>query len=54
MCLNQVHDVDNKTSDTIKKTEEKAVLLLESGIHLHITDFQWPKNPTHSGFSMKV
>ena len=27
---------------------------MESGIKLHSTEFDWPKNPAPSGFSMKV
>lgn len=30
------------------------MLLIESGIRLHITEFEWPKNPSPSGFSMKL
>jgi hypothetical protein len=29
------------------------MLLFESGIEIHTTDFQWPKNPAPPGFSMK-
>ncbi len=36
------------------RTDEKAVLLLESGIRLHTTEFEWPKNVMPSGFAMKV
>ena len=32
----------------------KATLLLESGTRLHSTEFEWPKNISPSGFSMKV
>ena len=27
---------------------------MESGIRIHTTEFEWPKNMTPSGFSMKV
>lgn len=30
------------------------MLLIESGIRLHSTEFDWPKNPAPSAFSMKV
>ena len=36
------------------RTEQKHVLLLESGTRIHSTEFEWPKNFTPSGFSMKV
>lgn len=32
----------------------KATLLLESGIRIHTTEFEWPKNMMPSGFAMKV
>ena len=32
----------------------KVTILLESGNKLHETEFEWPKNITPSGFSMKV
>ncbi|NXG50508.1 NEMF factor, partial [Psilopogon haemacephalus] len=31
----------------------KATLLLESGIRIHTTEFEWPKNMMPSGFAMK-
>lgn len=55
MRVNQIYDVDHKIYlIRLHRSEEKAVLLFESGIRIHITDFQWPKNPAPSGFSMKV
>ncbi|XP_061700923.1 ribosome quality control complex subunit NEMF-like isoform X2 [Syngnathoides biaculeatus] len=33
--------------------DSKAILLLESGIRIHSTDFEWPKNMMPSGFAMK-
>jgi len=36
------------------RPDDKAVILMESGIRLHSTEFEWPKNPAPSGFSMKV
>lgn len=55
MRVNQIYDVDHKTYlIRLHRSEEKAVLLFESGIRIHTTDFQWPKNPAPSGFSMKV
>lgn len=32
----------------------KATLLLESGIRIHLTEFEWPKNVMPSSFAMKV
>lgn len=32
----------------------KETLLLESGVRFHTTSFEWPKNPSPSGFSMKL
>lgn len=50
-----VYDIDSKTYlIKLAKTDEKAVLLLESGIRLHTTEFEWPKNVMPSGFAMKM
>jgi len=55
MRANQIYDIDNKTYlIRFQRTEEKAVLLFESGIRIHTTEFQWPKNPAPSGFTMKL
>lgn len=55
MRVNQVYDIDNKTYlIKLQRTEEKCVLLLESGNRFHTTAFEWPKNVAPSGFSMKV
>lgn len=35
------------------RSEEKAVILFQSGARIHLTDFSWPKNMMPSGFSMK-
>ncbi|XP_075048742.1 ribosome quality control complex subunit NEMF [Mixophyes fleayi] len=54
MRVNNVYDVDNKTYlIRLQKPDAKAVLLLESGIRIHTTEFEWPKNMMPSGFSMK-
>ena len=29
-------------------------MIFESGVRLHLTEFEWPKNMMPSGFSMKV
>ncbi|CAL1532150.1 unnamed protein product [Lymnaea stagnalis] len=55
MRVVNVYDIDNKTYlIRLGKPDEKSVILLESGIRLHSTDFDWPKNPAPSGFSMKL
>jgi len=55
MRVNQVYDVDHKTYlIKLQKPEKKSVLLIESGSRLHTTEFEWPKNPAPSGFSMKL
>lgn len=55
MRVNQVYDIDNKTYlIRLNRYEEKVVLLLESGLRIHTTEFEWPKNPSPSGFSMKL
>ena len=53
----QIYDFDNRTflMKLSKSGEEgKTMLLLESGIRMHIAEFDWPKNPSPSGFSMKL
>ncbi|PVD25548.1 hypothetical protein C0Q70_13204 [Pomacea canaliculata] len=55
MRVVNIYDVDNKTYlIKIAKPDDKAIILLESGIRLHSTAFDWPKNPAPSGFSMKM
>lgn len=55
MRVNNIYDIDNKTYLLrLQRTEEKAVLLIESGNRFHTTAFEWPKNMAPSGFSMKV
>ena len=36
------------------RPDTKAILLVESGVRIHSTDFEWPKNNMPSGFAMKV
>lgn len=55
MRVNQIYDVDHKTYLLkFARQEEKLVLLIESGIRFHCTEFEWPKNPVPSGFTMKL
>ncbi|KAM4624775.1 ribosome quality control complex subunit NEMF isoform 2-T3 [Polymixia lowei] len=54
MRVYNVYDIDNKTYlIRLQKPDTKAVLLVESGIRIHSTDFEWPKNIMPSGFAMK-
>ncbi|XP_015281094.1 PREDICTED: nuclear export mediator factor NEMF [Gekko japonicus] len=54
MRVNNVYDVDNKTYlIRLQKPDCKATLLLESGIRIHSTEFEWPKNMMPSSFAMK-
>ena len=53
--VNQIYDIDNKTYlIKLHKPDFKTVLLLESASRVHTTEYQWPKNPAPSGFSMKL
>ena len=55
MRVNRIYDADHKTYILkLQRPQEKAVLLLESGIRLHTTRFEWPKNDQPSGFTMKL
>ncbi|CAF1380213.1 unnamed protein product [Rotaria sordida] len=50
-----VYDVDNKTYlIKFSKPDDKGVLLIESGIRIHTTEFDWPKGLIPSGFAMKL
>lgn len=42
------------TCYTYFRSDVKYTLLIESGIRLHLTNFDYPKNITPSGFSMKL
>lgn len=55
MRVVQVYDIDARTYLLkLQKPDNKCVLLLESGSRIHTTDYEWPKSPAPSGFSMKV
>ncbi|KAG8041494.1 hypothetical protein G9C98_002787 [Cotesia typhae] len=55
MRVNQIYDIDHRTYlIRLQRSEEKQVLLLESGNRIHTTAFEWPKNVAPSGFSMKM
>ncbi|UJR14620.1 hypothetical protein I4U23_001614 [Adineta vaga] len=50
-----VYDVDNKTYlIKFSKPDDKGVLLIESAIRIHTTEFDWPKGLIPSGFAMKL
>lgn len=53
--VNQIYDIDNKTYlIRLHSNEAKTVLLLESASRIHTTQFDWPKNVSPSGFTMKL
>lgn len=55
MRINQIYDIDNRTYlIRFHRNEEKVVLLMESGLRIHTTNFEWPKNVSPSGFTMKM
>ncbi|KZC06563.1 Nuclear export mediator factor NEMF like protein [Dufourea novaeangliae] len=55
MRVNQIYDIDHRTYlIRLQRSEEKCILLLESGIRIHTTAFEWSKNVAPSGFSMKM
>lgn len=43
-----------KTFLFVFRPDTKSILLVESGLRIHSTDFEWPKNMMPSGFAMKV
>ncbi|XP_043837568.1 nuclear export mediator factor NEMF isoform X2 [Dromiciops gliroides] len=54
MRVHNIYDVDNKTYlIRLQKPDLKVTLLLESGIRIHTTEFEWPKNMMPSSFAMK-
>ncbi|KAM9191571.1 ribosome quality control complex subunit NEMF [Mergus octosetaceus] len=54
MRVSNVYDVDNKTYlIRLQKPDCKVTLLVESGIRIHTTEFEWPKNMMPSSFAMK-
>lgn len=53
--VNNIYDCNNKTYlIKFQKPDVKEMLLIESGIRLHTTKFDWPKNNIPNGFSMKL
>ncbi|CAF0941684.1 unnamed protein product [Adineta steineri] len=50
-----IYDVDNKTYlIKFSKPDDKGVLLIESALRIHTTEFDWPKGLIPSGFAMKL
>jgi hypothetical protein len=50
-----IYDVDSRTYlIKLVRGDERALLLFESGIRIHTTQYDWPKNHSPSGFAMKV
>ena len=55
MRVNKIYDIDKKTYlFRMQRTEEKAVIMLESGSRIHTTNSVWPKSDAPSGFTMKL
>nr|CAB3264294.1 nuclear export mediator factor NEMF [Phallusia mammillata] len=55
MRLANVYDINNKTYlFKLAKPDQKVILLVESGIRMHLSEFDWPKNSMPSGFSFKL
>ncbi|XP_076164522.1 nuclear export mediator factor NEMF homolog Clbn [Ptiloglossa arizonensis] len=55
MRVNQIYDIDHRSYlIRLQRSEEKCILLIESGNRIHTTAFEWPKNVAPSGFSMKM
>ncbi|XP_046823727.1 nuclear export mediator factor NEMF homolog isoform X1 [Vespa crabro] len=55
MRVNQIYNVDHRTYlIRFQRSEEKCILLIESGNRMHTTAFEWPKNIVPSSFSMKM
>ncbi|XP_055332815.1 ribosome quality control complex subunit NEMF-like [Paramacrobiotus metropolitanus] len=53
--VTNVYDVDHKVYlFKFAKPDSKVMLLVESGIRIHTTDFEWPKNSAPSSFAMKL
>uniref|UniRef100_H2YKU7 Ribosome quality control complex subunit NEMF n=1 Tax=Ciona savignyi TaxID=51511 RepID=H2YKU7_CIOSA len=55
MRLVNVYDIDHKTYlFKLARPDNKAMLLVESGMRIHLSEFDWPKNPMPSNFSVKL
>ncbi|CAJ0585731.1 unnamed protein product, partial [Mesorhabditis spiculigera] len=55
MRVHNIYDINSKTYlIRFKEKDRKAAVLFESGIRIHLTDREWPKNQMPSSFSMKL
>ncbi|KRZ95307.1 Nuclear export mediator factor Nemf [Trichinella sp. T8] len=55
MRLNLIYDINTKTYLLkLSKPDKKVMIIFESGIRLHSTDYGWSKNIMPSGFTMKL
>ncbi|KAM7535365.1 hypothetical protein Aperf_G00000100439 [Anoplocephala perfoliata] len=55
--LVNAYDANNKTymlKLSSSAFDDKPVLLIESGVRMHLTSFSWPKNAMPLGFTMKL
>ena len=53
--LANIYDIDPKTYLLkLGKSSDKVMLLVESGIRVHTTRYDWPKPDFPSNFTMKV
>lgn len=49
-----IYDIDKRTYlIKLAKPPNNAMLLIESGIRMHTTEYDWPKNEPPSTFAMK-
>ncbi|CAJ0959766.1 unnamed protein product, partial [Mesorhabditis belari] len=55
MRVYNIYDINSKTYlIRFKDKDKKAVIMFESGIRIHLTERDWPKNQIPSSFSMKL
>lgn len=55
MRVANIYDVDSKTYLLkLARAPERAVLLIESGVRFHTTEYAWPHGDMPSNFAMKV
>eukprot|EP01134_Creolimax_fragrantissima_P004497 CFRG4497T1 len=53
--ISNIYDVDAKTYlFKMQQSDRKGVILLESGVRIHSTEYEWPKSQMPSNFSMKM
>ncbi len=55
MRVTNIYNVDAKTYLLkLSRAPDKAVLLVESGMRFHTTEYDWPHAEAPSSFAMKV